>query len=259
VLVNLALNARDAMGGRGVLTVVTEAVSVTAEGSEPGRAPGPRMPAGRYVRLSVTDTGHGMDAATRARIFEPFFTTKEAGQGSGLGLATVYGIIKQSDGYIWVYSEPGQGATFTIYLPELAAEEIAEPEAAPAQASPRGSEMILLVDDEPAVRRMAARALEARGYTVLEAGDGLGALDCLRRHPGEVKLVLTDVIMPVLDGGELGERLAAEYPGIPVLFMSGYTDDDAVRRGLLRPGVPFLQKPFEPATLSHKVREVLDA
>ncbi|HUR92946.1 MAG TPA: GAF domain-containing protein [Gemmatimonadales bacterium] len=255
VLVNLALNARDAMSGHGMFVVTTENVMVEAQ--QRPYPPGIRMPEGRYVRLTVTDTGQGMDAATRGRIFEPFFTTKAAGQGSGLGLATVFGIVKQSGGYIWAYSEVGHGTAFKVYLPEFTGPS---PEVPPTQppTSPRGAETVLIVEDEVAVRRMAARTLSALGYTILEAENGAKALEVLASAPGEVNLVLTDVVMPVLNGRELGERLAEERPHLPVLFMSGYTDDDVIRRGLLRPGSPFLQKPFMPADLSRKVRDVLD-
>jgi signal transduction histidine kinase len=255
VLVNLALNARDAMAGQGTLTVTTDTFSL-AEGQR-AHWPGVRMPVGRYARLTVSDTGHGMDAATRARIFEPFFTTKASGQGSGLGLATVYGIVKQSGGYIWVYSEVGHGTAFKIYLPEFTG-SLAELPPAEVLLSPRGAETILIVEDETAVRRMAARALAAQGYAILEAENGAEALEVLARGDGPIDLVLTDVVMPLVNGRELGERLSAERPGLRVLFMSGYTDDDIVRRGLLRPGSPFLQKPFMPGDLSRKVREVLD-
>jgi signal transduction histidine kinase len=255
VLVNLVLNARDAMGGQGTLTVTTE--SVVLEAGQRAHGPGVRMPPGRYARLTVSDTGHGMDAATRARVFEPFFSTKPAGRGSGLGLATVYGIVKQSGGYIWVYSEVGNGTAFKIYLPEFTG-SLAELPPAEALLSPRGAETILIVEDEGAVRRMAARALAAQGYAILEAENGAEALDVLARGEGPIDLVLTDVVMPMVNGRELGERLAVERPGLRVLFMSGYADDDIVRRGLLPPGSPFLQKPFMPGDLSRKVREVLD-
>jgi two-component system, cell cycle sensor histidine kinase and response regulator CckA len=256
VLVNLVLNARDAMGARGRLSLTTERIAI--EPDQRLHPPGVRMVPGRYVRLIVGDTGHGMDPATRARVFEPFFTTKPAGQGSGLGLATVYGIVKQSGGYIWAYSEPGQGTSFKIYLPEFAGPATELPPVT-APVSPRGAERILIVEDEGAVRRMAGRALAAQGYAVLEAENGADALEVLARADGPVDLVLTDVVMPILNGRELAERLAAERPRLRVLFMSGYTDDDVVRRGLLDPGAPFLQKPFVPADLARKVREVLDA
>jgi signal transduction histidine kinase len=255
VLVNLVLNARDAMAGQGTLTVTTE--TFVLEESQRAHGLSVRMPAGRYARLTVSDTGTGMDAATRARVFEPFFTTKPSGQGSGLGLATVYGIVKQSGGYIWVYSEVGHGTAFKIYLPEFTG-SLAELPPAEVLLSPRGAETILIVEDEAAVRRMAARALAAQGYAVLEAENGAEALEVLARGGSPIDLVLTDVVMPLVNGRELGERLAVERPGLRVLFMSGYTDDDIVRRGLLRPGSPFLQKPFMPGDLSRKVREVLD-
>jgi PAS domain S-box-containing protein len=255
VLVNLALNARDAMAGQGTLAIAIDKTVV--EAGPRVYAPGVRMTPGRYVRLSVSDTGHGMDAATRAKVFEPFFTTK-GGQGSGLGLATVYGVVKQSGGYIWVYSEVGQGTAFKIYLPEFTGPLAETPPVAPP-VSPRGAERILIVEDEAAVRRMAGRALAAQGYAVLEAENGARALEVLAQAEAPVDLVLTDVVMPVLNGRELAERLAAERPRLRVLFMSGYTDDDVVRRGLLDPGAPFLQKPFVAGDLARKVREVLDA
>ena len=255
VLVNLALNARDAMSGRGALTLQTENADVAEDQRQ--HSTGVRMPPGRYARLVASDTGHGMDAGTRARVFEPFFTTKVAGQGSGLGLATVYGIVKQSGGFIWVDSEPGGGASFRIYLPEFTG-PLPELPMAAAPLSPRGAETVLIVEDEAAVRRMAARALAAQGYAILEAANGAEALEVLSRTAGPVDLVLTDVVMPILNGRELGERLAAERPELRVLFMSGYTDSDIVRRGLLRPDSPFLQKPFMAEDLLRKVREVLD-
>ncbi|HEX6616743.1 MAG TPA: GAF domain-containing protein [Gemmatimonadales bacterium] len=255
VLINLALNARDAMESEGRLTLATEVVAV---GGDELESPREQLPPGRYVRLAVTDTGHGMDASIRARAFEPFFTTKPAGQGSGLGLATVYGIVKQSGGFIWVASEPGEGTSFQVYLPEYGGPM--EPAAVtPVPQSPRGEETILVVEDEPAVRRMTARSLAGQGYAILEAENGAQALEVLQRLPGPVDLVLTDVVMPVLNGRELGEQLAARRPGLRVLFMSGYTDDDIIRRGLMRPGSPFIQKPFLPGALARKVREVLDA
>jgi CheY-like chemotaxis protein len=208
--------------------------------------------------LRVTDSGCGMSAEVQAHAFEPFFTTKEPGKGTGLGLSTVYGIVKQSGGYIWVRSEVGQGTTFRIYLPEHTG-PLEEPPAPSLPLSPRGVETILIVEDEPAVRRMASRALRSQGYEILEAANGAEALEVLSRAAGPVDLVLSDVVMPVLNGRELSERLAVDHPEIRVLFMSGYTDDDIVRRGLLQPGAPFLQKPFVAADLSRKVRDVLDS
>jgi PAS domain S-box-containing protein len=256
VFVNLALNARDAMEGRGELTIATGTATLDEEFAL--RYPNATIPLGRYIRITVSDTGHGMDAETQARIFEPFFTTKRVGEGTGLGLATVYGIIKQSDGFIWVSSEPGQGTTFEIYLPEHTTGPVISAEHPTQTTAPSGAERILLVEDEDAVRRIAARALLARGYTVLEATNGADALALVERDPGAVDLVVTDVVMPLLGGRELGERLAELRPELPLLFISGYTDDEVVRRGLLSPGSPFLQKPFEPDALARKVREILE-
>jgi PAS domain S-box-containing protein len=255
VFLNLALNARDAMNGRGELGIATDMVALDRGYAR--RYPNTRVPPGRYVRVTVSDPGRGMDAETRARVFEPFFTTKPVGQGTGLGLATVYGIVKQSDGFVWVYSEPGQGTTFRIYLPEHAGAPVVATEPAAAATAPSGAGRILLVEDEAAVRRMAARALQSRGYTVLEAANGADALELVRQDPDGIDLVITDVVMPAVGGRELGERLAELRPELRLLFISGYTDDDVIRRGLLSPGSPFLQKPFEPDALARKVREIL--
>jgi two-component system, cell cycle sensor histidine kinase and response regulator CckA len=216
------------------------------------------MPAGRYARLTVSDTGSGMDAATRQRVFEPFFTTKPAGQGSGLGLATVYGIVKQSGGYIWVYSEPGLGTTFKIYLPVAhgAHDVVHEP---PSIQSAGGNEAILVIEDEDVVRSLTCRILREHGYTVYEARQGQEGLECVARRSGEIRLVLSDVVMPEMGGRELGRLLAQLHPGLPVLYMSGYTGDDVVQRGLLDAAAPFQQKPFSPEGLTRKVREMLDA
>jgi PAS domain S-box-containing protein len=256
VLVNLTLNARDAIEGQGRVSVITENVFLDEGYGQ--RYPGTNIPVGTYVRVMVSDTGQGMDAATRARLFEPFFTTKPPGQGTGLGLATVYGIIKQSGGFIWVYSEPGQGTTFKIYLPEATEEALALGESQVPLDVPGGIETILLAEDEPSVRRMVCRALRGGGYRVLEAINGAEALQIAQRESAAIHLVVSDLVMPVMGGRELGERLAQVRPGIRMLYISGYTDDDVVRRGLLDPGSPFLQKPFEAPALARKVREVLD-
>jgi two-component system cell cycle sensor histidine kinase/response regulator CckA len=255
VLMNLALNARDAMPGGGELTVEIAPAMLQAEAAEPGR---PAVPAGRYARIAVHDTGVGMSAETRARAFEPFFTTKRPGEGTGLGLATVYGIVKQSDGFIWCYSEPGRGTTFEIFLPErVGLPDAAEPQPA-ASVAPGGGETVLVVEDEEAVRRMAARTLSSRGYRVLEASD---AAQALAREPewGPIDLLVTDVVMPGIGGRELAAALLARRPGLRLLYISGYTDDEVTRRGLLDAGAPFLEKPFEAEGLARRVREVLEA
>ncbi len=255
VVVNLAVNARDAMPGGGKLTIETQNVDLDEEyaGGHVSAQPG------SYVMLAVSDTGSGMDAVTQARIFEPFFTTKEKGKGTGLGLATVYGIVKQSGGWIWVYSEPGHGTTFKIYLPRVT--EAAAP-AAPSPVLPisvRGSETVLLVEDDEMIRALVQKVLKANGYTTLVAESGPAALRLAGQHDGRIHLLMTDVVMPGMNGREVAERLAPAHAGIKVLYLSGYTDDAIVHHGVLEPGIAFLQKPFTPAVLVRKVREVLDA
>ena len=209
--------------------------------------------------LAVSDTGAGMDAATRARVFEPFFTTKEQGKGTGLGLATVYGIVKQSGGYIWVYSEPGHGTVFKVYLPP------AQTRAAPSEHRHRqdqrhraGWETVLLVEDEDAVRALAREVLRRHGYVVLEARHGVDALRVAERHPDDIHLLITDVVMPHMSGREVAARLGTVRPKMKVLFMSGYTDHALMHRELT-PGEAFLQKPFTPEVFARKVRHVLDS
>jgi CheY-like chemotaxis protein len=218
----------------------------------------PSVVRGRYVMLAVSDTGIGMDAQTQAHIFEPFFTTKEQGKGTGLGLATVYGIVKQSGGYIWVYSVPGQGTTFKIYLPRV--DEPNEPFLlSESDSRPLGgSETILLVEDEKELRTLAVRGLEARGYKVLESASTEDALQMGARHDGPIHLLLTDVVMPGMSGRKVAEHLAALRPSMKVLYMSGYTDDSVFRNGVLELGTAFIQKPFTPSSLARKVRDVLD-
>jgi len=254
VIVNLAVNARDAMTGGGRLTIETRNVDLDAAYAAEHRTvvPGP------YVVIAVSDTGTGMSADTQSHMFEPFFTTKEVGKGTGLGLATVYGIVKQSGGSIWVYSELGHGTTIKVYLPRV--DEPPEPLAAPPLANPerlRGTETILLVEDEPAVRAVARQILARQGYTVLEAPDGPAAL-AMVAGGGRVDLILTDVVMPGMSGRTLADQLATRWPGVRVLYMSGYTDDAIVRHGMLEPGLAYLQKPFRPDALVRKVREVLN-
>jgi len=216
------------------------------------------MPPGDWVLLAVTDTGLGMDEATRARIFEPFFTTKEAGKGTGLGLSTAYGIIKQSGGFIWAESEPGQGTTFKIYLPQVADTGEPVPRILESARPSLGAETILLAEDEEPVRVLARRCLEGMGYRVLAASRADEAQRIAERHAGPIHLLLADVVMPGCSGPELAERLAALRPEMRVLYMSGYTDEAIVHRGVIAAGIELLEKPFNPATLARKVREVLD-
>jgi len=254
VLMNLAVNARDAMPTGGKLTIETDNVE-----HDPAFARGQGAAAVRqFVMLAVTDTGVGMDEATKARVFEPFFTTKAPGKGTGLGLATVYGIVQQSGGFIWVYSEPGHGTTFKIYLPRVDAPAEGAVVAAVGPVA-RGTETVLLAEDSAAVRAVARQVLERQGYTVLEAPDGELALQLAQRHSGPIHLLLTDVVMPGMSGRQLADRLALARPDMKVLYASGYTDDSVVRHGVLEEGTPYLQKPFTPESLARKVRDVLDS
>jgi len=254
VLMNLAVNARDAMPSGGRLTVETANVEHDPDYARDREAAAVRQ----FAMLAVSDTGCGMDEATKARIFEPFFTTKEPGKGTGLGLATVYGIVKQAGGFIWVYSEPGQGTSFKIYLPEVDATAERTTAVAGARA-PRGTETVLLVEDAAAVRAVTKQVLERQGYVVLEAPDGEAALRLAQQHRGPIHLLLTDVVMPRVSGRELAERLTQVRPDMRVLYASGYTDDSVVRHGILELGTAYLQKPFSPESLARKVRDVLDA
>jgi PAS domain S-box-containing protein len=255
VILNLAVNARDAMPEVGRLTIETANIELDEENARwhAGGKPG------RYVMLAVNDTGVGMDAQTREHVFEPFFTTKEVGKGTGLGLSTVYGIVKQSGGYIWVYSEPEKGTTFKIYLPRIEEEADTLWREGVAEELPQGKETVLLVEDEPLVRRLAARVLREQGYTVLEASNGEDALRVASDHGRrEIHLLLTDVVMPRMSGREVAENLEGVRPRMRVLYTSGYTEDSIVRHGVMDDGVAFLQKPFKPDELARKVREVLD-
>jgi PAS domain S-box-containing protein len=256
VLINLILNARDAMRAHGRVTVATGQASLDEVYAQSHGGIG--IPPGEYVFLSVTDTGSGMSHEVQARIFEPFFTTKPVGQGTGLGLSTVYGIVKQSDGFVWCYTEPGLGSTFKIYLPRASVRSLPlTPTGRPAELR-GGSETILVVEDEDVVRALACRGLREQGYTVLEARHGREALDQVEEGRHAIDLVISDVVMPELGGRELGSHLAALQPELPILYMSGYTGDDVIQRGLLEPGMPFQQKPFTPEGLARKVREMLD-
>jgi PAS domain S-box-containing protein len=255
VLLNLALNARDAMPRGGTITI--ESSSVELSGEYARLKPGTAVRPGRYAVLAVSDTGHGMDKETLSHIFEPFFTTKGVGKGTGLGLSMVYGIVKQSDGYVWVYSEPGLGTSFKIYLPVRSGTVAPSPKAlAPVRS--RAGETILVVEDEAPVRYMMKRALEGVGYRVIDAGSASDALDLLRRHTGDISLVLTDVVMPGQSGRDLADRMGELIPDIRVLFTSGYTEGDIARRGLLEPGAAFIQKPFTSDALVRAVRERLE-
>jgi len=254
VLMNLAVNSRDAMPDGGTLLIETRNVNFS-NGMVQERV---TMEPGAYVLLAVSDTGVGMDARTRANIFEPFFTTKEKGKGTGLGLSTVYGIVKQSSGYIWVYSEPGKGTTFKIFLPRVKMEED-EPSA--VEVSPdtlRGDETILLVEDDPDVREVAEVILTQYGYQVIKAGSGEEALRLIRKNDHDIQLMITDVVMPGMSGRELVEKMADLQREMKILYISGYTDNAIVQHGMLKSGIKYLPKPFNILELVTKVRQVLD-
>jgi len=255
VIMNLAVNARDAMPRGGKLTIETGNVKL----DETSVGVGPGAKSGRYVLLAMTDTGAGMTPEIQAHIFEPFFTTKGPGKGTGLGLATVYGIVKQSGGFIYVYSEPGRGATFKIYLPAIDQPAAAGKSVPGIKAAAGGAETILLVEDEDAVRSIIRLILRRAGYTVLEASRGTAAVRLAEQHSGPIHLLITDVVMPEMGGRQLVEHLARLRPDLKVLYLSGYTDDAVVRHGILQADVAFLQKPFTMAALTNKVRQVLDA
>ncbi|MGH7569278.1 MAG: ATP-binding protein [Gemmatimonadales bacterium] len=254
VILNLAVNARDAMPTGGRLTIETANAELSADYAEAHQP----VIAGAYVMLAVSDTGVGTDPDTRARVFEPFFTTKEQGKGTGLGIATVYGIVKQSGGYIWAYSEPGHGATFKVYLPRVDA-PVEAPAPAREAGAMAGSETILLAEDDDLLRPLTRGILERLGYTVLAAANPRVALVRANEHEGSIHLLVADVVMPGESGRQLARRLAELRPEARVLYVSGYTDDAIVRHGMLEPGLNYLQKPFTPAALARKVREVLEA
>jgi two-component system cell cycle sensor histidine kinase/response regulator CckA len=255
VLLNLALNARDAMPTGGRLTIETRNATIEKEEERLY----PHLPRGtRAVELTVSDTGHGIPEEVRGRIFEPFFTTKPKGKGTGLGLSTVYGLVKQSGGYIWVDSRVGEGTTFTIRFPQVEEDRAEEASSAPAVTEPaRGSESVLVVEDEPSIRLVVRRVLQKQGYTVLEAKDGEEALRALEEHPGEVHLLITDVVMPGMSGRELVRRVSELRACPRVLYMSGYSEDMVANHGILDPGVALIEKPFTPESLARRVREIL--
>jgi signal transduction histidine kinase len=254
VIMNLAVNARDAMPTGGRLTIETADVLVD-EGharEHPGVSPG------EHVMIAVSDTGSGMDESTRSRVFEPFFTTKERGKGTGLGLSTVFGIVRQSGGHIGLHSELGRGTRFTIYLPRVE-DSVETISSIPPAVEARGTETILLVEDEEQVRNVTAGILRSAGYCLLEAARPKEAIALCEGHPAEIHMLLTDVVMPEMNGRQLATRVTLLRPAIKVLFMSGYTDDAILRHGILDSGVAFLQKPLTPTGLTRKVREVLDS
>ena len=255
VVVNLAVNARDAMPDGGKLTIETSNVEI---GDEYGPLHRAQVPEGQYVMLAISDDGVGMDGATQEKIFEPFFTTKGAGKGTGLGLSTCYGIVKQAGGWIWVYSEIGKGTTFRIYLPRV----VEDPDRSPVARAPeslQGTETILVVEDDDQVRKLAARALTRLGYRVIEAAGGSEALEACSNSEERIDLLLTDVVMPDMSGKQLVERLSPQRPEMKVLYMSGYTANAIVHRGVIDADTHMLPKPFAPETLARKVRELLDA
>jgi len=255
ILVNLVVNARDAMPGGGRIDIETSDVELDENYSRKHAS----TPPGSYVMLAVSDTGQGMSREVQDRIFEPFFTTKEKTNGTGLGLSTVYGIVKQSGGSIWVYSEPGRGTTFKIYLPRVddLADEIAVPAAVTNGRG--GMETILLVEDDPSVRQVACRILRRKGYTVVEASNGAQALQRCAEQAREFDLIVTDLVMPEMGGLELAKRIRQTNPDTLILFTSGYTEDAVQRRSFLEPGAAFIEKPFTPARLAQRAREVLDS
>jgi len=255
VIMNLAVNSRDAMPTGGKLTIETANTELDDGYAEQHQSVIP----GRYVMLAVSDTGTGMDEKIKAKVFEPFFTTKEPGKGTGLGLATVYGIVKQSGGYVWVYSEPGEGTTFKIYLPQVDA-PLDAPVVAPALVGTvAGTETVLVAEDDPLLLPLATELLTKLGYRVLQAQNSAAAIAVAHTHPGEIHLLVSDVVMPGGGGFQLAQQLLADRPTLRVLYMSGYTDEAVVRHGLLERGLNYLQKPFTPAVLARRVRDVLDA
>jgi PAS domain S-box-containing protein len=253
VIMNLALNARDAMPRGGELCITTEDCEVDADYAFRY----PSMPPGAYVRLTVSDTGEGMDAETRGRIFEPFFTTKEVGQGTGMGLPTVFGIVKQSEGFIWVDSEREEGATFEIFLPRIEKGEEAFDSEPILQEGLEGSETVLLVEDDELVRKQVQRMLVCMGYKVLEAQDGEEGLEICSTN-GDVDLLLTDVVMPGMNGKELADRLSSEFSKLKVIYMSGYTDEMVIDHGVSQSGETFMPKPFNIDSLAVTIRQMLD-
>jgi PAS domain S-box-containing protein len=255
VLLNLIINARDATEEGGRVTIATGQARVTE--ADAGRRPELAGRTGLYARLTISDTGRGMSAETVSRIFEPFFTTKPVGQGTGLGLATVYGIVKQSNGFIWATSEEGRGTSFEILLPVVPGGRPAR-DPAPQPVLAGADHLVLVVEDEDTVREFAVRGLSEAGFTVLSATGATEALALVDRDRPPLSAIVTDLAMPGLDGGALAEQLRRRYPAVPVLYMSGFTDDDVIRRGLMAPEQPFLQKPFGPDELARRVKALVE-
>ena len=253
ILANLCVNAKDAIGGVGRITIETE-ITVLDENY---CADHKGFIAGDYVTLSVSDNGCGMDKSTLDKLFEPFFTTKGVGQGTGLGLSTVYGIVRQHNGFINVYSEPGRGSTFKIYLPRHP-EALAEPTGKESATAVTGNETVLLVEDEPAILEMTGMMLHRLGYAVLSAGKPAEAIELARNHTGKIHLLITDVVMPEMNGQELARHIQELFPECGVLYMSGYTAESIARHGILNEGVHFIQKPFSVDQFARKVREIID-
>ena len=256
VLMNMVVNARDAMPGGGKLTIETanmelDNIYFQDRGVESALS-------GSYVMLAVTDNGAGMDEKTRSRVFDPFFTTKEKVGGTGMGLSTVYGIVKQNNGYVWVYSEPGKGTTFKVYFPKVTEDVTAGKEQTKFSGEISGSETVLIVEDNDALRKLAKNALRKYGYEILEAENGEKALNVSETHEGPIHLLLTDVVMPTMSGTDLSEKLQSIRPETRVIYMSGYTADAIVRNGILRQDINFIEKPFSLESLGKKVRQVLD-
>jgi CheY-like chemotaxis protein len=254
VIMNLVVNARDAMPRGGKVTIETANVELDDSYVRQHAAVSP----GPYVMLAISDTGKGMDEETKNRLFEPFYTTKEKGKGTGLGLSTVYGIVKQSGGYIWAYSDIGKGTAFKVYFPRFGGADAETGKEGASVSSPQGRETVLVVEDEEAVLALIRDILEGSGYTVLTASDGEEAQTVGRGHGAPIHLIVTDVVMPKMGGREAAESLAPHLPGVKVLYMSGYTNEAIVRHGVLDPGIPFLEKPFTPDALLRKVRRALD-
>src|SRR5262249_4732614 len=252
VIMNLVVNAKDAMPNGGKIVIQTSEAELDATRREHSL-----IGAGPYILLSVSDNGAGMDQETQSRIFEPFFTTKEKGKGTGLGLSTVYGIVKQSGGYIFADSAPGRGTAFRIYLPRVPDPTEHTGSEKHAQSPAGGSETVLLVEDEESVRELVRETLKARGYTVIEAADGMAGLRVANAHSGTIHILITDVVMPGMSGRELAKQVIKARPDIKVLYLSGYTEDAIIHEGALEAGTAFLQKPFTLHALARKVREVL--